>query len=227
SLDLTHLPGLHLTSDPSTGQAVQTSVPADDGLRGLSDKLAEADRKRRSQRSGSVGKGRDVERTEGRRRGEQLERVPVPAVPDLRFEQGVLASLRPFIHRLSPLPTASLPSPSPSSEAKTAATEKAVLVTTDLTAEGTRQAGGTGEGSGREEADVFDLMDGVRVQWAKVGWVVTRDQVIFPLLQGVLWCVGGYYLSAFLSWNRARVHARSLNLPKPSLLRSLGIRAGP
>ena len=29
----------------------------------------------------------------------------------------------------------------------------------------------------------------VQVQWGRILWITTRDQVISPLLQGALWCV--------------------------------------
>ncbi|GAA5859314.1 hypothetical protein JCM8547_001979 [Rhodosporidiobolus lusitaniae] len=223
TLDPTHIPGLHITSDRSTGQAVQTSVPAPasgegkeeqgtSALHKLAQELAEANRKRRE------AKGKDVEHKHEHE--EHGERVPIPPIPDLRFEQGVLASLRPFIHRV-PLPSSSSSSSSTLStegEKRTATAEKTALASTSLTAEGPNEAG-------RAEVDVFDLSEGVRVEWGQVAFVLVRDQVIFPLLQGALWAVGGYYLSAVWQWNRARLDAGSKGLPRPSLLKSLGFRA--
>ncbi|GAA5838392.1 hypothetical protein JCM11251_004923 [Rhodosporidiobolus azoricus] len=254
SLDPTHIPGFHLTSDRSTGQAVRTSVPAPphhekdekgqgeeaeevSALRTLSEKLAHADRVRKEKRDAKhLVEGRDAKPRRRSKRsvldsddddGEDDGRVPIPPIPDLRFEQGVLASIRPFIHRLSP--PASSASSSASARPSSSSTdseklkrtaEETVLATTSLTAEGTGKAGDEGE------VNVFDLRDAVRVEWGRVAWVLSRDQVIYPLLQGVLWAVGGYYLSAFWQWNRARLDASSRGLPRPSLLRSLGIRTG-
>ncbi|GAA6040726.1 hypothetical protein JCM8097_000897 [Rhodosporidiobolus ruineniae] len=237
TLDPSHLPGLNYTHDRTTGQAVQTSVPASSSsssepsaLRTLSERLAEADRKRRA-RSGRGKAPRHAEDDSSDEDDEARadERVPVPPIPDLRFEQGVLASLRPFIHRVPrPSSSSSSSSSSPSSaslpppaEKTTASAEKQALVSTSLTAESSGQAGATAG-----ELDVFDLSEGVRVEWGRVGYVLLRDQVVFPLLHGILWALGGYYLSAFWSWNRARLDASARGLPRPSLLRSLGVRAG-
>ncbi|GAA6000155.1 hypothetical protein JCM10207_007882 [Rhodosporidiobolus poonsookiae] len=244
TLDPSHIPGLNFTSDRTTGQAVHTSVPSTSvdssspsALKSLSERLAEADRKRRERRDSKSKAARraDDDGEDEESDDEDDARVPVPPIPDLRFEQGVLTSLRPFIHRTSALaPSASsaassstppsanstAAAPSAAHEKTAEAAEKQALATTSLTAEGPAQAG-----DAAAQVDVFDLTEGIRVEWGKVAYVLLRDQVVFPLLQGALWAVGGYYLSAAWSWNRARVDARSKGLPAPSLMRSLGIPA--
>ncbi|GAA5893029.1 hypothetical protein JCM6882_006919 [Rhodosporidiobolus microsporus] len=272
TLDPTHIPGLHLSDDRTTGQAVRTSVPASapapaqttsekggqegegqgegeegegevSALRSLSERLAEADRRRREERGAAQAPGaRGPAKRSHRQRGddsddedgdgeEDEDRVPIPPIPDLRYEQGVLASIRPFIHRVaapssssSPFSSSAPSAASTSGEKPKPALEKTVettaLATTSLTAEG------PGKGGEEGEVNVFDLGGEVRVEWGRVAWVLGRDQIIFPLLQGILWALGGYYLSAFWSWNRARLDASSRGLPRPSLLRSVGIRSG-
>ncbi|KXN87777.1 hypothetical protein AN958_08161 [Leucoagaricus sp. SymC.cos] len=37
----------------------------------------------------------------------------------------------------------------------------------------------------------------VRVEWRKVIWITTRDQVISPLLQGILWAIASYFLTPY------------------------------
>ena len=49
--------------------------------------------------------------------------------------------------------------------------------------ENKEEAGGGGEEEEVGEAEV------ITVEWGKVLWITTRDQVISPLLQGALWCV--------------------------------------
>lgn len=114
---------------------------------------------------------------------EEEDRVAVPPIPDLRFEQGVLASLRPFIHRValsssSSSASASIAVPNSETEKRVDAAEKEALVSTDLTAEGSGKAG---EGEG--VADVFDLTEGIRVEWGQVSYVLLRDQVRLTLFR--------------------------------------------
>ena len=59
--------------------------------------------------------------------------------------------------------------------------------------------GASGKGKEKEtsESDVLPATHSagevVRVEWGKVLWITTRDQLISPLLQGALWCV--YFMS--------------------------------
>lgn len=76
-------------------------------------------------------------------------------LPDLRFEQSYLRSIRPYVHveRVEP-----------------------------------RELGKDEKGKGVsvEESSSTEV---IQIQWGKVAWVTTRDQVISPLVQGALWCV--------------------------------------
>ena len=57
--------------------------------------------------------------------------------------------------------------------------------------EGEEEAGAAGEGeveSGHQAVGAY-AGEVVRVQWGRVIWITTRDQVLSPLLQGAVWCV--------------------------------------
>ncbi|GJN91642.1 hypothetical protein Rhopal_004665-T1 [Rhodotorula paludigena] len=225
SLDPSHVPGLQRTSDPKTGQAVYDSV----GLHGLSARLAEQDRASRPHASGSTPR-----RTRRRRdpldfsdsdsdasddsdaplRRSRPEQIPVPPIPDLRYEQGVLASIRPFLHRADGAAGARVAAEAGEKSGKVATAEKAALASAALTAEGAAQ----------DEPPSDVLMAGLRIEWSKVSYVILRDQVVFPLLQGVLWGVAGFYLNAAWNWNKTRLAYKAQGIPerRPGLLPSLG-----
>lgn len=96
------------------------------------------------------------------------ERRRIPPVPDLRFEYSYVRSVAPYVHiEQVSSEQASIPT---SEKGK----EKAV--------EGV-DAVEPATGATRQVTDV------VRVDWGRVVWITTRDQVISPLLQGALWCV--------------------------------------
>ena len=42
------------------------------------------------------------------------------------------------------------------------------------------------EDAGSEGGGHYEV---VSVNWKRVGWITTRDQIITPLLQGTVWCV--------------------------------------
>lgn len=180
SLDPSHVPGLQRTSDPKTGQAVYDSV----GLHGLSTRLAEQDRASHPHASGSTPR-----RTRRRRdpldfsdsesdasddsnaplRRSRPDQIPVPPIPDLRYEQGVLASIRPFLHRADGAAGARAVVEAGEKSGKVATAEKAALASAALTAEGAAQD--------EHPSDV--LMAGLRIEWSKVSYVILRDQVRF------------------------------------------------
>ena len=91
------------------------------------------------------------------------ERRRIPPVPDLRFEYSYLRSVRQYVQLERPAP------PQTSEKGK----EKAL----DVDEEQEEQLAVTG---GDEV---------VHVQWGRILWVTTRDQILSPLLQGALWCV--------------------------------------
>lgn len=55
------------------------------------------------------------------------------------------------------------------------------------------QRRGEDKGKGKEGEETAESAEGgqevVTVEWGKVIWITTRDQVISPLLQGALWYV--------------------------------------
>ncbi|GAA5834213.1 hypothetical protein JCM9279_004247 [Rhodotorula babjevae] len=222
SLDPTHVPGLDRTADPRTGQAVYDSVSP---LHSLSHHLAHEDRassssaSRRPPPRASTRTSDDDDDDDSDRDSDDgvLDKVPIPPIPDLRFEQGVLASIRPFLHRADADPSAADDDDDNSSEkkGKLRAAEKGALASANLTAEGGPK--------GESPSDIF--MAPLRIQWSQVSYILIRDQVVFPLLQGILWGVAGFYLSSVWDWNKARLAAKSSGTARPSLLRSVGLGA--
>jgi hypothetical protein len=113
----------------------------------------------------------------------------VPVIPDLRFEYSYLRNIRPYVHveRLGGLSSVS------------AQQQHRHLSTEDLLSD-YEKVEFSGKAEKRDDAQepqhsvaVQNPSTGpkeiVRVEWNKVIWVTTRDQVISPLLQGALWYV--------------------------------------
>ncbi|BGP21701.1 hypothetical protein Rt10032_c01g0404 [Rhodotorula toruloides] len=170
---------------------------------------------RRRRRYEDEGEEEDSEEDDARE-----ERIPVPPIPDLRYEQGVLVSIRPFLHRID---NDAVPAQrrggcqGAENEKKVLTAEKSALASAQLTA----------EGSSKRESASDVLMAPLRIEWSKVTYVIMRDQVVFPLLQGIAWGVAGFYLGALWDWNKARLAVKESGNPyvrAPSLLASLGIR---
>ncbi|KAH9933046.1 uncharacterized protein B0H18DRAFT_870951 [Fomitopsis serialis] len=95
----------------------------------------------------------------------------MPAVPDLRFEQSYLASVKPYVHIERSL-----------------AEQPAV------------------DGKGKGKA-VDAQATVVTVQWGRVMWITTRDQIISPFLQGSLRGLAGVFLTPLLVDAGARFRA--------------------
>ncbi|KAF5379024.1 hypothetical protein D9615_006071 [Tricholomella constricta] len=111
----------------------------------------------------------------------------LPAIPDLRFEHSYLRSIQRYV-------TIHRRQPSDS-----------VLGEKE---ESLRQLSTT---SSNISSEVIDI------QWGRVAWITTRDQIISPLLQGALWALASYFLTPFSAQLGTRVgkFARSnLSLPK-------------
>lgn len=114
----------------------------------------------------------------------------MPPIPDLRYEQGVLASIRPFIHRVTKDEGKGVAAAAGSvqggesekdsekekkekeNEQELQAEEVGAMVTIAMTAEGARDG----------KPDIF--VAPLRIEWGQVVYVIVRDQVIYPLLQG-------------------------------------------
>lgn len=92
-------------------------------------------------------------------------KIPVPALPDLRFEQGVLLSIRPFVHRAGPKRVK--PSKTENGEEIDEAEKDGAMVGGPLTAEGAED--------GDDQEDIF--AGPLRIEWAQLCYVIFRDQV--------------------------------------------------
>jgi hypothetical protein len=107
-------------------------------------------------------------------RSTSLSRALLPVIPDLRFEQSYLKSIKGFIH------------------VKEESQELRVL---DEKGKGKEKADLAQEGQDQRSQvirkDVRPIINSshhlVRIEWSQVAWITARDQVISPLLQGALW----------------------------------------
>jgi len=105
----------------------------------------------------------------------------LPAIPDLRFEQSYLKSIKTFIH---------------------VEEDSEELRVVDEKRKGKAKAEHSQDQNTRVDAtfrrDVTPIVDSlhhlVGIEWGNVFWVTTRDQVISPLLQGALWGVASHFL---------------------------------
>ncbi|KAI0631048.1 hypothetical protein C8Q77DRAFT_1159762 [Trametes polyzona] len=97
------------------------------------------------------------------------ERRRIPPVPDLRFEYSYVRSVAPYVHIEQPS----------SAKGKEKAIDGVDGLELDTSAATT---------AGQETGEV------VRVEWGRILWITTRDQVISPLLQGALWGVASHFL---------------------------------
>ncbi|WRT67013.1 uncharacterized protein IL334_003979 [Kwoniella shivajii] len=118
---------------------------------------------------------------EGRKRVKQA----LPIIPDLRFEQSYLLSIRPF---LTPRPTAE-------GKAEKGPIEKGKPSGTLVTSS--------------EEDRVFHWGREVDVEWKKVVWVTLRDQIVSPLVQGALWGWATIFLASTGAVLRANLYPES------------------
>ncbi|KAK8869916.1 hypothetical protein IAR55_000484 [Kwoniella newhampshirensis] len=114
-----------------------------------------------------IAKGHPRARREGRKR----VKTAMPPMPDLRFEQSYLLSIRPF---LKPRPTSSTRNhkgPVPDEKDSKTLVQSA------------------------DNDEVFHWGREVDVDWRQVSWITFRDQLISPLVQGALWGWATLFLS--------------------------------
>ncbi|KAI9063771.1 hypothetical protein FKP32DRAFT_1592182 [Trametes sanguinea] len=103
------------------------------------------------------------------------ERRRMPPVPDLRFEYSYVRSVAPYIH-VDRTTSESAPAPGTASE------------------KGKERERLGGERDATQVNTAVRATEVVRVDWGRVLWITTRDQVISPLLQGALWGVASHFL---------------------------------
>ncbi|WWC69570.1 uncharacterized protein I206_103513 [Kwoniella pini CBS 10737] len=107
--------------------------------------------------------GHHEDHPEFRKEGRKRVKQNMPVMPDLRFEQSYLLSIRPYL----------TPHPTSKGITKKGLIEKGKPSGTLVTS--------------AEEDRVFHWGREVDVDWKNVIWVTLRDQVISPLVQGALW----------------------------------------
>ncbi|GAA5870313.1 hypothetical protein JCM16303_001960 [Sporobolomyces ruberrimus] len=218
SLDPTHIPGFERTSDPTTGQAVITSVSSSSSSRPTSDESQQQPSwkgawKRRqeaklAERLKSLDLDSEDEEDEESRKGDG--KIPIPPIPDLRYEQGILSSLKPFLHSVTPS-TTTTPTSGKGKEKRETEEHQEKLETVAKTVLASSQLTAQGDERHERKGDQSDaLMGPLTIEWGMVSYVILRDQVVFPLLQGVLWGMAGIYLNGLWEWNRSRLAAKNL-----------------
>lgn len=102
------------------------------------------------------------------------QRRRIAALPDLRFEQSYLRSVRPYVH-VERVSTFDSEVSSKDEKGKTVAQPEDDTLHHEISS-------GT----------VIRKEEDIQIQWANVLWVTTKDQVLSPLIQGALWCVLHY-----------------------------------
>jgi len=112
-----------------------------------------------------------------RDQGQVRQRKPhLPPIPDLRFEHSYLRSIASSVHveRLHP--------PRRPYIRATATYDETLL-----------------QKEGLDAIRQNKPVEVITVQWGRLFWVTTRDQVIAPLLQGAVWCVLSDLLGTWLT----------------------------
>ncbi|PCH35189.1 hypothetical protein WOLCODRAFT_125559 [Wolfiporia cocos MD-104 SS10] len=118
------------------------------------------------------------------RHDSHVSRRRMPVVPDMRFEQGFLQSIRPYVR-----------------------IERAALGRVGELKGEEHAPSGAGERRGTDTSAASLPREMIEVQWGRVMWITARDQIISPLIQGVLRGVAGVFLVPLLPELKARLHA--------------------
>ncbi|WWD15809.1 hypothetical protein CI109_100233 [Kwoniella shandongensis] len=158
TLDPSHLPFRH------DAQAVHRAHPSSSSASPQSatfpDDLPEVTAK-------DEARGHSRARKEGRKRVKNA----MPPMPDLRFEQSYLLSIRPFLKPRPDRATKAEKGPVPDEKDSKTLVQSA------------------------DNDEVFHWGREVDVDWRSVSWVTFRDQVMSPLFQGALWGWATLFLS--------------------------------
>jgi hypothetical protein len=145
-------------------------------------------------------------------------RPQIPTIPDLRFEHSYLRSLKNCLHIQF-------------SDAQT--DSKNLGESHHWSVEGSeyekvehRQDGSKGSDESSEPMVAIEVAPAVRgaenllptfkithIDWRNVLWITTRDQVIMPFLQGMVWGVAGTYLTPlskrlFGKWSKSNLNLK-------------------
>ncbi|KAJ9477053.1 hypothetical protein PHBOTO_000721 [Pseudozyma hubeiensis] len=135
----------------------------------------------------------------------------LPTLPDLRFEQSYLATIRNFLHEEQP--SSSNHHDESEKQPSTHDSGEDHHHKVELT---------HGKAGGDHELWLGNL----RVEWFPILYVTVRDQLLSPLVQGAVWGLGGLLLTQFrqyLSASKASRSAKGARGGTPSILRSLGL----
>ncbi|KAF9446488.1 hypothetical protein P691DRAFT_803909 [Macrolepiota fuliginosa MF-IS2] len=106
-------------------------------------------------------------------------KAKLPVIPDLRFEYSYLRSVSPYV-QVERLHHSAQRQPSAD----------------DLLEDYEKVDVHSEEDVSIEETASIPK-EVVHVQWKKVLWITTRDQVISPMLQGALWAIASYFLTPY------------------------------
>lgn len=142
------------SDDPAAVDAVLNPPSTQPSWRGAFQRRVQA-------RAAAQAAARSARKAEERKQA----KIPVPALPDLRFEQGVLLSIRPFVHRVGPKREAK--GKGVKAAKREEAEEDGAMVGGPLTKEGAED--------GDTQEDVFS--GPVRIEWGQLSYVIFRDQV--------------------------------------------------
>jgi len=99
----------------------------------------------------------------------------IPPIPDLRFESSFVRSIQRYVRVTRATPVSG-------TSGKTTPKSEEDYEKVDLDSEN-GQSVGTDERAG----SVTGPSEVIEVQWTKVLWIITKDQVLSPLIQGALW----------------------------------------
>ncbi|KAG8993715.1 hypothetical protein FRB90_000615 [Tulasnella sp. 427] len=133
------------------------------------------------------------ERDQDRHHGHHHEPpVHLPKIPELRFEQSYLLSIKPFIH------SGNEEDVEAGSRKEKAKKDASMLVQ---------------EGVLTETDSVYGVP--LRIDWGSVAWVTLRDQVISPLVQGAAWGTASVFLIPLARQGISRLFGFGPSTAKP------------
>ncbi|CCF53837.1 uncharacterized protein UHO2_00928 [Ustilago hordei] len=143
----------------------------------------------------------------------------LPTLPDLRFEQSYLATIRNFLHEDPPCSTSQDDSPE--------FNEKQDL-TDEKEQDHHHEVEITRSNADKKGHELW--LGNLRVELFPILYVTIRDQLLTPLVQGAVWGLGGLLLTQVRQYMSARVKVAKMSKgnagprgSNPNILRSLGL----